>query len=307
MLPAGIHNRIMAKRKRYAALSLSPAKAKLIEEQMRLEFVYNSNSIEGVTLSIGETELALRGVTVKGKSIADVLAAQNHPAALELIKDIAFSKRRIASSDMLAIHKALMSNIMGSAGEYRRGDVQIVGAAFTPPPAHMVPGEVEELVQFINENPDELRPVELAAHAHYYLAWIHPFDDGNGRLARLLMNMLLLRGRYPAAVIKKVDRKKYIDLLDRVSRDGEFEPFLIFIARCVEQSLDLYLNAGRRTPEEKMESLAALARHCPYSAEYLSLQARKGVLDAVKVGRVWMSTQRAISAYVKEHGRKRTA
>jgi Fic family protein len=243
-------------------------------------------------------------MTVKGKSIADVLAAQNHPAALELIKDIAFSKRRIASSDMLAIHKALMSNIMGSAGEYRRGDVQIVGAAFTPPPAHMVPSEVEELVQFINENPDELRPIELAAHAHYYLAWIHPFDDGNGRLARLLMNLLLLRGRYPAAVIKKVDRKKYIDLLDRISRDGEFEPFLMFIARCVEQSLDLYLNAGRRTPEEKLESLVVLAKRGPYSAEYLSLQARKGVLDAVKVGRVWMSTQRAISAYIKEHGRK---
>ncbi len=302
----GIHSRIMIKRKRYAALQLSPAKAKLIEEQMRLEFVYNSNSIEGVTLSIGETELALRGVTVKGRSIADVLAAQNHPAALALIKDIAFSRHRIASSDILAIHKALMSNIMSSAGEYRKGDVQIVGASFTPPPAYMVPGEVDELVQFINENPDELRPVELAAHAHYYLAWIHPFDDGNGRLARLLMNLLLLRGRYPAAVIKKVDRKKYIDLLDRVSRDGKFEPFLMFIARCAEQSLDLYLNAGKRTPEEKLESLTVLARHSPYSAEYLSLQARKGVLDAVKVGRVWMSTQKAISAYVKEHGRKDT-
>lgn len=306
-LPAGIHSRILAKRKRYAALRLSPAKARRTEEQMRLEFVYNSNSIEGVTLSMGETELALRGVTVKGKSIADVLAAQNHSAALELIKDIAFSKRWISPSDILGIHKALMSNILGSAGEYRKGDAKIVDAAFTPPPAHMVSGEVEELVQFINENPDELRPVELAAHAHYYLAWIHPFDDGNGRLARLLMNLLLLRGLYPAAVVKKVDRKKYIDLLARVSRDGEFEPFLMFIARCVEQSLDLYLNAGRRTPEEKLESLAALARHSPYSAEYLSLQARNGVLDAVKVGRVWMSTQKAISAYVKEHGRKPAA
>ncbi|MEW6603080.1 MAG: Fic family protein [Thermoproteota archaeon] len=304
-LPRDLHRRIMEKRNRLVQSRLSTDILRDLEERMQVELVYNSNSIEGVTLSRGETELAIRGMTVRGKSITDVLAAQNHPRAIELVKELALGNKELSEQDILGIHMAIMSGIISTAGEYRRHDVRIVGAPFTPPPHYQIQEEMKQLVEFINENPAELRPVELAAHTHYYLAWIHPFDDGNGRMARLLMNMILLRNRYPFAIIKKVDRKKYLDTLDAVSCRGDFEPFLIFMARCVEQTLDLYLNAMEKgRSKEKLRTLAELAKGTPYSAEYLSLQARKGVLDAVKVGRMWMSTKKTIETYMKEHGRK---
>jgi len=245
----------------------------------------------------------MRGLTVSGKSIGEVLAAQNHPEALAMVERIAFAGKKIREEDILEIHKAIMSGIISSAGEYRRGDVQIVGASFTPPPSHMVKNLVaKDLVRFVNDNPGELRPIELAAHVHYYLAWIHPFDDGNGRMARLLMNLILLRNQYPFAIVKKVDRKKYIDALDAVTGRGDFQPLLLFIARCVEQSLDIYLN---RQKLKKFLPLSQLAKGTSYSSEYLSLQARRGVLDAVKIERNWMSTRKTIDNYIKEHGRKK--
>lgn len=302
-LPPGLHRRIIEKQKRFIELKLSPDAAQDLEERMRVEFVYNSNSIEGVTLSRGETELALRGITVRGRSIGDVMAAQNHPKGMQLVKDLALGKKKLSQKNILEIHRAIMSGIISSAGEYRRGEVRIAGSSFTPPPAYTIPESMKELVEFVNENPDELRSIELATHAHYHLAWIHPFDDGNGRVARLIMNMILMANRYPFAIIKNVDRKKYIDTLEEVSQTGEFQPFLTFIARCVEQTLDVYLATGGRA-KEKLKSLSILAKKTPYSAEYLSLQARKGVLDAVKVGRVWMSTRKTIETYMKDHGRK---
>lgn len=305
-LPDALHRRILEKRRKVGMAKKSPKLVGEIEERMKVEFVYNSNSIEGVTLSRGETELALRGVAVRGRSLADVLAAQNHEGAMRLVRELAFGSKELSERDILSVHKAIMSGIISSAGEYRRGDVAIRGASFSPPPAHEVQDQVSELLQFVKENPDELRPVELAAHAHYYMAWIHPFDDGNGRMARLLTNLLLLRHGYPFAVIKKVERKKYLDTLDAVTARGDFEPFLVFIARCVEQTLDIYINAMQKTPAEKLRPLNDLAKKTPYSAEYLSLQARKGILDAVKVGRVWMSTEKTIANYIKEHGRKST-
>jgi Fic family protein len=209
--------------------------------------------------------------------MTDVLAAQNHTHAIRLVKDLAFGKKAIAERDILGLHRAIMSGIISSAGEYRQGDVQIREASFTPPPAYMVQDLVRELVTFVGENPEELRPIELAAHVHYYMAWIHPFDDGNGRMARLLMNLILLRNSYAIAVVKKVDRKKYLETLDAVSGRGEFIPFLVFMARYAEQTIDLYLNAiNRGNPKEKLLPLSQLAKSTPYSAEYLGLLARKG-------------------------------
>jgi Fic family protein len=302
-LPMVLHQRILEKRNKFAALKLSPKDVKALEERLQIEFVYNSNSIEGITLSQGETAIAMRGLTVSGKNIAEVLAAQNHPRALEIVEQVAVAGKKIREHDILDIHKAILSGIISSAGEYRRGDIRIAGASFTPPPSYMVRDLVaKDLVRFINDNPGELRPIELAAHAHYYMAWIHPFDDGNGRMARLLMNLILMRNRYPFAIVKKVDRKKYIDCLDTVTRNGDFEPFLLFIARCVEQTLDIYLSKQRL---KEFLPLSQLAKNSPYSAEYLSLQARRGVLDAVKIGRNWMSTRKTIEKYIVEHGRKR--
>lgn len=307
-LSDALYRRIMAKkRKLESAGPLSPSTLKELEARMEVEFVYNTNSIEGSKLSRGETELVMRGMTVKGKNIADVLAAKNHPDAIKLVKELAFGKANITGRKILDIHGIIMAGIISAAGEYRRGDVNIGGASFTPPPAYQVGAEMEELFEFVNKNPDELRAIELAAHAHYFLTWIHPFDDGNGRMARLLLNFILVRNRYPFAIVKHVEQKKYLTTLADAD-SGDFEPFLVYIARCVEQTLDLYLLAieGEKSGEAKPELLALgeLAKGTPYSAEYLSLLARRGLLDAVKVGRVWMSTKKTIDTYIKEHGNK---
>src|SRR5437867_8033227 len=109
-LPDKLHSRILEKKQRQSSQGrLPPAILKEIEASMQVEFVYNSNSIEGVTLSLGETAIALRGMTISGKPIDDVLAAQNHKKALRLIKQIAFAGKRITEQDILAIHKAVMS------------------------------------------------------------------------------------------------------------------------------------------------------------------------------------------------------
>jgi Fic family protein len=295
---------------------LSDDVANRIDERLQVEYVYNSNKIEGNTLSLGETELILRGMTVRnqnlvkvlaGKNLSDILAAQNHPDAIQFVKELAFDhSHRITEQDIKDLHGAIMHGIIGSAGQYRQFDIQVKGAGFTPPPFYQIPDEMEELIQFINENPDELRPIELAAHAHYFLAWIHPFEDGNGRISRLLLNFILVRYGYPFAVIKSVERKKYLESLRRADL-GEFEPFLNYIARCVEQTLDTYLFEleGRQGKKKELLTLNELARGTPYSAEYLSLLARKGALDAVKVGRVWKTTKETIKSYVEQHKHSR--
>lgn len=312
-LPDKLHKRILDKKRRFDSYGRLPEEvASKIQERMQVEFVYNSNKIEGNTLSRGETELILQGMTIKnqsllkvlaGKNISDVLAVQNHPNAIQFVKDLAFdSSHEITETEIKEIHRVIMSGIIGNTGEYRRFDIAVKGAEFTAPPFYEIPDHMKELTAFINENPDELRPIELATHAHYYLAWIHPFEDGNGRMSRLLLNFILVRNGYPFAVIKNVERKKYLKSL-RLADLGDFKPFLNYVARCVEQTLDLYLleieDGSGKKPQ--LLPLIELAKGTPYSAEYLSLLARKGSLDAVKDGRVWKSTKETIAFYIEQH------
>lgn len=155
-----------------------------------------------------------------------------------------------------------------------------------------------ELLQWLEKNPQELRPIELAAVFHHKLVSIHPFDDGNGRIGRLLMNLLLLKNGYPLTVIKNVDRRRYYESLSKAD-SGNTAPLVNFVARCVEQSLDLYLSAVEPSePKNKMLSLAQAAKQTPYSQEYLSLLARRGLIGAVKVGRNWQITQNALETYM---------
>lgn len=312
-LPDKLHKRILDKKRRFDSFGRLPEEVvNKILERMQVEFVYNSNKIEGNTLSRGETELVLRGMTVKnqsllkvlaGKNVSDILAVQNHPNAIQFVKKLAFDPyRQITENDIKEIHRIIMSGIIGNAGEYRRFDIAVKGAEFTAPPFYEISDHMIELTTFVNENPDELRPIELAAHAHYFLAWIHPFEDGNGRLSRLLLNFILVRNGYPFAVIKNVERKKYLESL-RLADLGDFKPFLNYVARCVEQTLDLYLLevVGGSGEKPQLLPLTELAKGTPYSAEYLSLLARKGSLDAVKDGRVWKTTKETIASYIEQH------
>ena len=126
-----------------------------------------------------------------------------------------------------------------------------------------------ELMYFINDNLDELSPIELAAHAHYHLSWIHPYENVNGRMARLLMNFILIKNKYPFVIIKNVEKKIYLRCL-YLADHGEFEPFLTYMARCLEQTLDTYLlgiknkgEIGEKTVRSQLLTLGELAEGTP--------------------------------------------
>ncbi|MGB6464225.1 MAG: Fic family protein [Nitrosotalea sp.] len=311
-LPDLIHYRILEKKRKLGSIGkLDSNKIRQIEERMQIDFVYNSNKIEGSTLSRGETELILRGVTVgkknipqalAGKEIGHILAAQNHPSAIELVKKIAFNKTyKITEGNIKTLHRMAMNRIIVTAGRYREhDDLAVHDSGFTPPLFYDIPKHMKELVHLINNNPDELRPIEHAAQVHYDFVWIHPFEDGNGRIARLLMNLLLVRNDYPFTVIKQVEKPKYLRTLKEMDIEGNFEPFLIFVARSVEQTLDTYLAALESKKSSKFLPLSILAKGTPHSADYWSLLARKGRIDAIKEGKTWKTTKQVIASYLAE-------
>jgi len=187
-----------------------------------------------------------------------------------------------------------------NAGKYRTGQVRVAGATFMPPPREKIQPMINELLQTLSQNPDELRPIELAAFFHHKFVYIHPFLDGNGRAARLLMNVILMRNGYPFTVLLKVDRLKYLRALSEAD-NGNLTPFANFTANCVERSLDIYLLAFEK--EAEILTLAEASKLTPYTQEYLSLLARKGSIGAFKLRRNWVITKKALDEYLKAHPR----
>jgi len=303
MLKANMYARILSKKK--ALDSLRPLPSRLVQklwEQMQIEFTYNSNAIEGNTLSLRETQLVIQeGITVRGKSLREHLEARNHPEAITYIEKLAQRGSTIKQEDILKVHQLLMHGIDDqNAGKYRTSQVRVAGATFMPPPAGKIQPMINELLQTLNQNPDELRPIELAAFFHHKLVYTHPFLDGNGRTARLLMNVILMRSGYPFTILLKVDRPKYLRTLSEAD-NGNMVPFANFIAKCVERSLDLYLLAFEK--EAEILTLAEASKLTPYTQEYLSLLARKGSIGAFKLRRNWVITKKALNEYLKAHPR----
>ena len=300
LLDGRIHDRILEQKKRLDShRPLPPSVLDKIQQQMEVEYIYNSNAIEGNTLKLRETQLILeRGITIGGKSLREHLEVRNHPKAIEYIKKL--TKRSLRVQDILLLHQIIMKGIEKDAGRFRTAEIRIAGADFTPPPAYDVPHLITQLVDWYNMNPDELRPIELAAILHYKLVYIHPFHDGNGRVSRLLMNFALIRNGYPPASILNVDRKKYYDVLKKAD-NGNLVPFVSFVAASVERSLGLYLRALEPSKEEdELLTLAEASNISSHSQEYLSLLARKRRIAAMKVGRRWMITKKELRRYAEE-------
>jgi Fic family protein len=263
---------------------------------MMIEYTYNSNAIEGNTLTLRETQLIIEeGMTVDGKSITETLEAKNHPEAIKFVERLVDAKSELTEEVILQLHRLIMSNITEDAGHYRTTGVKITGATFMPPPSSQVKPRIDELLKWLRENPDELTPIELAAAFHHRFVQIHPFSEGNGRTARLLMNALLMKAGYPfIATVPKLDRQKYLKTLAEAD-SGDTSSFMNFIARCAEKALDLYLDA---LEEPEILTLAEASKITPYSQEYLSLLARKGLLGAHKQGRNWAVSRRELDRYL---------
>ncbi|MDC8001872.1 Fic family protein [Aequorivita todarodis] len=286
---------------------LSGGAVQKITEALSVEWTYNSNSIEGNTLSLRETQMILQeGVTISGKSLREHFEAVNHETALKLLYELVDKKSNISSKDILSLHALVLRNIEDDfAGRFRNAGVRIAGANFTPPNAQKVSSLFDELIDFVNENPLGLNSIELATVFHHKFVWIHPFFDGNGRTVRLAMNLLLMKEGFPPAIILKNDRAKYYDGLNSAN-NGNYQKLSLLMAQALERTLNIYLSAipGNDTEYTEISNLVKEA-DLPYGQEYISLLARQGKIDAHKEGRNWFTTKEAVEAYVQNRKRKR--
>jgi Fic family protein len=278
-----------------------------IRESLSIEWTYNSNSIEGNTLSLRETQMVLQeGITIKGKSLREHFEAHNHDKAIDYLFSIINDDYVLRSIDILSLHGLVLRSIEDDfAGRLRNGGVRISGANFVPPNANKVSNLLDELIDFVNTNPLELNDIELAAIFHHKLVWIHPFFDGNGRTVRLSMNLLLMRCGFPPAIILKNDRKKYYEALNQAN-NGNYQKLMLLMCQALERSLNIYLNAmpGNDNDFQKISDIVN-EPSAPYGQEYVSLLARTGKIDAYKEGRNWFTTKEAIEDYIQNRQRKR--
>ncbi len=288
---------------------LSAAVVARLREHFAIEFTYNSNAIEGNRLTFRETELVIsQGMTIKGRSLREHLEAKDHHEATRFLYDLADTKKTGPITEVLirSLHRLVVRETEEeTAGKYRKGSVRISGSTHLPPEGFEVPQLMRDFAAWIQKNKRKLHPVVFASLAHHRLAAIHPFEDGNGRTARLLMNLLLMQRGFPLVVILKNDRKKYYRALDRADR-GDEGPLVKLIAQGVERSLDLYLKAAGST-QERFISLSKLAEGTPYSPKYLNLLIRSGKLAGHKEGRNWVSSKAALNQYLEARLRKRNS
>jgi Fic family protein len=288
--------------------TLRPLSAELVrklDEQFTVEWTFNSNAIEGNTLTLQETDLVInRGLTIGNKTLKEHFEAINHKAGIRYVSEFVKKKKELDENTILEIHKIILRDINEpGAGRYRKENVMILGAVHIPPRALKIPKLMSEFMQRYYEYKTKLPAVQLAAWVHYQIVYIHPFIDGNGRAARLLMNLILLQRGYPPAVILNIDRKKYYRVLKEADRE-RFTDFFNFIGRSIERSLLIYLNAikSKNDTEDKYGyiSLKEAEKLCAYGMEYLSYLARTGKLTAIKIRRNWMTTRKALADYIEK-------
>lgn len=220
-----------------------------LQEKLRAEWTYHSNAIEGSTLTLGETIFFLQyGLTVEGKPFKDFLDARNHSEAIELLYEFIRDERPISESLIKELNALLVAGITytkaidqfgqptrrpATPGKYKTLPNTVLKPDGTiyeyVSPTH-VPDEMGYLCQWIDTHLNQLHPVITSAVAHYNFVRIHPFDDGNGRGARILMNMILLKHKYPPAIIKMEHRRKYLDYLEAANQ-GDLNPFIEFVTK----------------------------------------------------------------------------
>lgn len=219
---------------------------KKIEDALAIEYTYESNRIEGNTLTLQETELVVNeGVTISGKSLREHLEAINHSEAITYIKDFARRSIEISQRTIKEIHALVLHGInKENAGCYRSVPVMISGSRHIPPQPYLIDKQMEDFMLHFQELQEKLtHPVLIAAYLHDELVRIHPFVDGNGRTARLLMNLYLLRNGYVIVNLKGGDESKlaYYSALEASHIDNRPEDFQKIVAEAEKAALERYL------------------------------------------------------------------
>ncbi|XP_065833784.1 protein adenylyltransferase Fic-like isoform X2 [Oscarella lobularis] len=224
-------------------------------ERTRLEnyflHVYHTVAIEGNTMTLSMTRSVLEsGVVVPGKTLQEHNEVQGISDALHFMNESLLYKGRIDLDDILLLHLYVFGRVQpNQAGHFRAGQVFV--GNFKPPPPDAVPGYMRQFSEWLESSEARaLHPIARAAMEHYKLVWIHPFVDGNGRTARLLMNLRLMQNGYPPVIVKVEERHEYYEHL-QTANDGDVRPFVRFIGKLAERTVDEYISAAeyRLIPE----------------------------------------------------------
>ena len=246
-----------------------------IEQKLRLESNYHSNAIEGNSLTLGETRsLILHGLTAHGKPIRDYLDIKGHDEAVKAIEDAVKRNEDLNEVFTRNLHKVLLkepyeidaitpegqpTKRLISIGDYKTQPNNVRTSTgeiyyFTPP--EQVKPAMSDLIDWYRRNENEgEHPIVIAATFHYRFVRIHPFDDGNGRMARLLMNMILIKHGYTVAIIPREERDQYIQTLEQADKSEDLAEFITYIAHCCKYALNLHLKAARGEDIEDVEDI----------------------------------------------------
>lgn len=219
---------------------LPPHTLASLHEQLVLEWTFNSNAIEGNTLTLKETKVVLEGITIGGKAIREHFEAINHSEAIGYVEAVVADQEPFSEHLVKSIHQLILKNIDNTnAGRYRQENVVISGAEHTPPSHVLVSEQMQNLVKWYQNF--EGHPLERAARLHVDFVKIHPFIDGNGRTARLLMNFDLIKSGYQPVIFKASDRLTYYEALDKAHTSNNYDDFFAMTAKAEEVAIKTVL------------------------------------------------------------------
>lgn len=241
-LPEDYFNEVDSKLKKLNSKRPLPKETiKSLEENNILNWTYNSNAIEGNTLTLRETKVVLEGITIGGKSVKEHLEALNHKEAILFLEDLVNGNTELLEWNIKNLHALILKGIDNqNAGKYRQEKVVISGATQKPVDYVQVPEKMEKLILEYDEW-QQFHPLIRAALLHGEFVFIHPFVDGNGRTARLLMNFEAMKSGYLPIIIRAEERTRYYDALDKAMANHDYTDFVKLIVEEENKILDQYL------------------------------------------------------------------
>ena len=279
----------------------NPQAVVALHQWLKTELAYTSNHIEGNTLTRRETALVIEeGITTGGKPLKDYLEAKNHADAFRYILDVLSQKKSITQDDILKIHAIVLKGIDDAfAGRYRNIRVRIKGSSVVLPNPMKVPDLMDEFEKYLQTEKDV---ITRAIMGHFKFVSIHPFVDGNGRMGRLLMNLILLQNGLWPIIIRPRDRKKYISSIEKGQLTQDTTTYEEFMYKAMERSLDTYVEMFHpKTEEIKLLKIGQFAKAVgvPVSTVRYWLRVGKLVPASKSAGDFMLFSQEQVAKFKK--------
>ena len=226
---------------------------KKLQNYLKTEFIYNSNAIEGNTLTLRETDIILQyGVTIKGKSLKEHNEVKGQEYALDFLNDVLKTKESLSVRLIREFHALVLNDDFKNRGKFKQENNIILGVKFQTTPFYQVEEKLQELIDNFLKSKENI--IEKVAKFHAEFEKIHPFNDGNGRTGRLLMNLELMKNGYPITIIKNENRNDYYNALEKAQVEFDYELIIKFIKSSIENTFWLYYKHFNEETKEKFEN-----------------------------------------------------